>query len=134
MHEMKKLIGKTIEDVSMNPEHTMIGFRTVDGEKLLYYTEGDCCSSSWIEHTENVDQLHEATVTKIETVPMPETREEDGDFIQFYGVKIHVEKQGRPVPAFFFEFRNRSNGYYGGMLVECDVDQWKDMLLITKDL
>lgn len=110
--KMNRLIGKNVTKVFVAQDKKAIKFVTNDKDEVIARTDGDCCSNSYIQHIEFV-QLFPATVTDVEDVPMdslPETQY--GDLIQCYGCKIKTDKG-----VFFLEYRNESNGYYGGDLV-----------------
>ena len=111
---LKKLVGKTITEVWLDPsDQHYLKFVTDDGD-YVYYAEGDCCSECWFYQISGFDALLGHTVLECEDVEMGEisdgkTRQE---FDELYGVKIKTTG-GRAL----LEFRNSSNGYYGGNLV-----------------
>lgn len=115
----KALVGKKITSLKTNPEHTYLVFKTED-EQIGYYSDGDCCSSSWFENISGLECLLGHTVKEVLEREMPESYstksepDEDGyqydiDYIQLYGWTLVTDK-GR----FDIEMRNSSNGYYGG--------------------
>jgi hypothetical protein len=80
-------------------------FQFSDGTEQAYYAYGDCCSSSWFEHMSGTEALIGGTVSAIETANATMNGQElQMDFISF------STDRGRAV----LEFRNESNGYYGG--------------------
>lgn len=103
---MKELIGKTIHAVY--PDTDCIIFSTNDGG-YAYISEGDCCSHSWFSAIQGMEALIGATVNEVEEVNINSEWSDPGEFIQIYGIKITTNK-GRAM----VEFRNSSNGYYGG--------------------
>lgn len=108
---MRRLVGKTILWIDVDAPHTNISFMTSVG-RLGFAVEGGCCSVSWIEHLSGVDQLLEATVTRVESVDMPEAPDDGGETVtQVYGVRITTDRG-----VALLEFRNESNGYYGGAI------------------
>lgn len=112
---MQELVGQTIVSVEIDPSHCYLRFKTENRDILIYETEGDCCSSSWIEHVENADQLVGAKVEGVQNVDMSHKNEDNSDkyeCLQVYGVKILLKDR----PTFFLEYRNSSNGYYGGYI------------------
>lgn len=111
-NEFKDLIGETIKSVHVTADKTQLGFQCKSGENLLYEAEGDCCSSSWIEHVSGLFHLIGATVTGVIEREMPDQTEVNGDYIQYYGWTIQTTKG-----YFDIEMRNSSNGYYGGYIV-----------------
>ena len=122
---MKELIGKKILRIVRKGDY--LGFVTDAGD-FSYRTEGDCCSSSWFEHFEGIGNLIGHTVNAVENVEIdkvfPEqiiTRDgwthsaqvddhgEEHECLQLYGIKLATEHG-----TALIEFRNSSNGYYGG--------------------
>jgi len=117
---MKELIGKTINKIT-RPKgiDTLICFETSDGD-FVYQTEGDCCSTSWFEHFEGIHNLIGHEISSVEEIdigkvfligsygPVDEYGEEH-DCLQLYGIKLTTELGNSRI-----EFRNSSNGYYGG--------------------
>lgn len=118
---MKELIGKTIEKVELGNDTTLV-FTTSGGEKIAYYAEGDCCSSSWFSNITGIKNLLGQTVNEV--VEREEFSEEEQkkaeeeykknndyepDVLALYGFMLKTDKGTCDV-----EFRNESNGYYGG--------------------
>jgi hypothetical protein len=123
--ELQELVGLTITHVKVNEDKTAISFVYFNGEKS-YRAEGDCCSYSWIEHLSGIEQLIGATVTRIEDIALPEVEGVDGwDVVQSYGLKIHTNKGYA-----LLEYRNSSNGYYGGYLSPYESDQTLPLFVI----
>ena len=89
-------------------------FVLTDGE-LIVDVDADCCSYSWVEHIELPAGGFPATVASVSEIDMPEgaasTFHTDADVLAFYGCKIATDK-GEIV----IDYRNDSNGYYGGSL------------------
>lgn len=106
---------KTAE-VQNNKERLALTFE--DGSVQAFDAHGDCCSHSWIEHLESPWDIEGALITGIE--------ESDGvrdsldnvcvdgehyECLKFYRTIFHTTKGDIVV-----EYRNSSNGYYGGSL------------------
>lgn len=122
---MQQLVGKNIEKVLVDADRQhWIRFVT-DGGTFDYHVEGDCCSESWIWAVSGVKAQHwrpssgeKCQVMSIEEVPLPRFIQEmlakDGlgrqDEEQFYSFRINCS-WGTQMEI---EFRNSSNGYYGG--------------------
>jgi hypothetical protein len=111
-----ELVGKTIHSVALNEDNTEITFVT-DAEPVTLVARGDCCSQCWIESLDDPEALL-GTVTDVEEIEMPDlgnisTNNYPGDYsvdqVDYYGLKITTDK-GRCV----IDYRNDSNGYYGG--------------------
>lgn len=100
----------TYSDGSYKGEGTKLTFKTNVGD-YVYTAYSDCCSESWIESTDPMVELFGATVNRIE---QSETQSADGtrqeydkvDFVTLVTDKGHWK----------LEFRNSSNGYYGGSM------------------
>lgn len=116
-----KLVGMKVMSMSVE-EHgnsmTLMGEQ--NGEPVTYIgrTEADCCSSSWIEGVYEESSLIGHTITKVEDIDaeMPGGPEQPGgedsyEYFKYYGLAIYTEA-GR----FVIDYRNSSNGYYGGWI------------------
>lgn len=107
-----KLIGKKIKAVHLDDDKESISFETEDGESIVARCDGDCCSRTWIEHIEGMDYLIGATVANVEDIEMNrEPTDADYTYTQYYGCRITTDK-GHCI----IDYRNESNGYYGGSL------------------
>lgn len=108
---MNKLIGKKVTAVFLAEDGGAIKFDVDGGETIIARADGDCCSRSWIEYVETPENLL-GTVAAVEDLELGKPDEEkDGDVIQFYGCKISTERGSSTL-----DYRNASNGYYGGSL------------------
>ena len=116
---MKELIGKTILSYKLEDGGAKLTFTTDKGD-IVYETYGDCCSSSWFSDVVGVGNLIGETV--LEVVERQEWSEEETkkaeaqgeyDVLSLYGYLIKTERG-----ICDMEFRNDSNGYYGG---SCDL-------------
>ncbi len=104
------LLNKTILSVEIGEDGRRLTFLTHQGPVVLL-AQGDCCSSSWFESIDDRDALL-GTVQGVEHIPMSNLGDQPGhDVMAYYGLKITTEK-GRAV----IDYRNDSNGYYGGYL------------------
>lgn len=112
MGEQNPLIGKTITAIHLASDNKAMRFDVVEGEPIVARCDGDCCSDTWIEHVEGAADLVGEVVTVVENINMPQQPEEANyDIIAFYGCKIRSERTEMLV-----DYRNLSNGYYGGNL------------------
>lgn len=117
---LNHLVGATIVDVRIDSAKEKLTFVLKGEEVRTYYTDGDCCSQSWIEHVSGIEGARGAEVIAVEQVDVgeiahPQDRgEREYDCLKAYITKIKL--RGRP--DFEIEYRNNSNGFYGGSLKE----------------
>lgn len=108
------LVGKTITGVEIAADRRALRFVLADGE-VVVNVDADCCSYSWVEHVELPALGFPATVMSVDDIEMPEgaasTFHGDADVLRYYGCKI-ITDRGEMV----IDYRNDSNGYYGGSL------------------
>lgn len=94
-------------------------FSFQDGFTRSFEVEGDCCSHSWIEHLEMPGDISGATLLSVEdSAPITQDHDEHdetngGDCISVYNTSFKTDKG-----EIILEYRNSSNGYYGGYLVD----------------
>lgn len=107
------LDGKTITAVEMAEDKLAIRFMVEGGEPIVARCEADCCSSTWIEHVELPALGFPAKVASVGDLDLPGSVDDDPDHdcLQVYGLKITTDKGD-----FIIDYRNSSNGYYGGRL------------------
>ena len=115
---MKELFGKVISNIYLSDDSTEIVFRGQDelhqDKSWSYDAVGDCCSHSWIESIENPEHLIDSVIIGIEEKPETEdksTVDDDDECIRVYGYTLKTARGYTDI-----EFRNSSNGYYGGDL------------------
>ncbi len=119
----KEMVGRKLRSVELTNGRSDIEFLFQDGYKAKFAVEGDCCSHSWIEHLELPGDIDGATVLSVEdSAPVsqdhPEHDEENddgGDSISVYNTSFKTDRG-----EIILEFRNSSNGYYGGSLIAWD--------------
>lgn len=68
MSEEHILVGKKITAVFLAKDQQAIRFDIKDGEPIIARADGDCCSSTWIEHVEGVKRLVGGTVRSVEDI------------------------------------------------------------------
>jgi hypothetical protein len=113
------LIGKTLRDIQLAGDEQAIKFIMLDGTEIVAHCDGDCCSNTWVEDVTNPEFALGAEILSAEDIEMPEgwtaspTKHEDHyeEVMQYYGFKIATAKGVCTI-----EYRNSSNGYYGGNL------------------
>jgi hypothetical protein len=117
MSEIKEaLIGKRIKGFLIEPDGSYVTIEFDGHPAVRLQAYGDCCSTSWIESVDAPAALL-GTVRDVEEIDMPNLgnidgqRHKDVDQVSYYGLKITTDK-GRCV----IDYRNDSNGYYGGWL------------------
>jgi len=88
-----------------------ISFVLGNDEVVTFYTDGDCCSESWIEHFSDIKNVIDSKILEITETDMGELAHPDHECLSLYGVKFKTSKGYADL-----EFRNSSNGYYGGSL------------------
>lgn len=105
------IIGKTITALEVSDDKQALRFVLTDGECIVD-TDADCCSYTWIEHIELPALGFPALVINVEDIEMPDLGDMEGrDVVAYYGCKITTDR-GEIV----IDYRNDSNGYYGGSL------------------
>lgn len=122
------LEGTFIKEIWYHEDHDLLAFVTPE-ETFYYVCEGDCCSTSYVEHWDGIaafmpkdGQL--AKIIAVESISMDEVQakinEEDKEnedtiyhdnCISVYGLKF-ITTFGQST----LEYRNQSNGYYGGWM------------------
>ena len=113
---LNHLLGRNIVRVHMDQD--TLDFHTDTGQKLSYYVDGDCCSSSYFYDMHGVEKLLEnGPITEVGQIELNEPDDEDsrkGDCVRAYGYKLITESPKWGEQTTVFSFRNDSNGYYGG--------------------
>lgn len=109
-----KLIGKKIVDVKIAEDKLAMLFVCDNGEELVVRVDADCCSYTWIESVEMPALGFPFTVIACDDLDMNKEPLENEEYecLQFYGAKIITDKGDMVI-----DYRNDSNGYYGGDIV-----------------
>lgn len=108
------LVGKTILSITKEDGGNSITFEIESGQKIVADCYGDCCSITWVENIENPDAAIGSPVLVAEDISMPDSdHPEDSkrEVVAYYGFKIETLKG-----TCIIDYRNESNGYYGGNL------------------
>ncbi len=123
------MTGKEIASVALANNKERLEFRFADGTGRAFTVSGDCCSSSWIEHLEMPPDVVGATLLAVEDGGSVDATDNDtlnpvrppawdGDnnnreheCLQVYSTTFKTTRGD-----IVLEFRNSSNGYYGGSL------------------
>jgi len=125
------LLGHRVLGIEIDHnEQRYLRFHTDKGD-LCYYAWGECCSESWFYHVLGVDCLLDQQVTKCTVSIMGDIEDElvRQDYDKLYKITITTERGYCDI-----EFRNSSNGYYGGWVEQVE-DIPEDVLMtpITRD-
>lgn len=111
-----KLIGETVVSATISPDREKMTLKAASGKTFQLITDGDCCSSTWIEHIEGEEALL-GTITAVEDVDMPNLgniptyHKPEVEEVIYYGLRITTNK-GRVI----IDYRNSNNGFYGGVI------------------
>lgn len=105
----EEIIGKALKQLKIADDKEAI-LLVFEGSEVVVKCDADFCSHTWVEHIEMCELP--ANVLSVEDISMNKDAEEiDGDYIQYYGCKIKTTKG-----EIIIDYRNSSNGYYGGDL------------------
>lgn len=106
------LIGKTITGIKIAADKEAMLF-DFENDQLVVKVDGDCCSRSWIENIDLPALGFPAKVTAVRDLDLISRQDVDEiEEIKFYGFVIETDRGEINI-----EYRNSSNGYYGGNLV-----------------
>lgn len=108
------LLGKTLTAIYLAEDQKAVKFEINGEEPIVARADGDCCSRTWIENVENPEVLVGSPILTVENLDMPQTPRDEGDYDDVtvcYGLKITTAKG-----TCTLDYRNESNGYYGGDL------------------
>lgn len=104
------LVGKKLASIQISSDREALRFICEDGE-VIARCDADCCSHTWVEAIENSASLP-AVVVSVEDIDLNTDADDQAGELAFYGCKITTDR-GHIV----IDYRNESNGYYGGNLV-----------------
>jgi hypothetical protein len=97
----------------MTTDKKALRFVLSDGSDVVAQVDADCCSTTWIEHVSLPVGGFPATVLEAGDIEMPDLGTPDGfECVRYYGFKAVTDKGDLVI-----DYRNESNGYYGGDLV-----------------
>ena len=74
--------------------------------------DADCCSHTWVESIELPALGFPFVIGAIEDLELNADLDTQGGELEFYGAKIVTDKGDMII-----DYRNESNGYYGGSIV-----------------
>lgn len=109
------MVGKILKSVDLSADKARITFAFADGTTQAFGVSGDCCSNSWIEHMETPGDVDGAKVLAVEesdvVVDDSPAAVAEHEHLQVYQTFFRTDKG-----TITLEYRNSSNGYYGGSL------------------
>lgn len=146
MSVLNKLVGKRINGIFLNEDHTRVVFRTVEDERLGYYVHGDCCNTVYINHFQGADVVGEGNAFDLLRGALVLATEEK-EWVQIDDNEVDEDDQSWSdscvEDGFFtirtdrgyidFEVRNEHNGYYSGHLEEEEGEETLEGLVPLKD-
>lgn len=114
-------MDKPLHKVSLNDAKNMVTFYFQDGTVAEFGVEGDCCSHSWIEELTVPESVEGLIPVDVEDYCFGQEWLEPEEYTlrQSYKTVFRLSN-GESITL---EYRNDSNGYYGGFLVRANDDQ-----------
>ena len=110
-------VGKTIDNVFINQDLTAFKFIFADATEIFLNTDADCCSETWVEHINNFEYAVGATIEETKTTDLGYAIPTRQECDQLYSATIVCTRNEYPRRVELdIEFRNSSNGYYGGSI------------------
>lgn len=115
---MNELVNRIVESVWVNDDNTLMVFDCGEN-KLAYETQSDCCSETWFSSINGLDNLLGHRVISVLERPeignLPSERQEVDILYGYILTATHPEDDHMGnANGCEIEFRNASNGYYGG--------------------
>jgi hypothetical protein len=125
MSARQELIGVLVDSFSLDDDHegaTLKGTKDSVPIEFRLVVDADCCSNTWIESIIEESALVWHTIVSTEDLDLPGVAANGNDHtalgenfyedeMTFYGFAITTDR-GKCV----LDYRNSSNGYYGGSL------------------
>ena len=112
--DKESLLNRKILSVSKDIAGETFEIQFEDGV-VRFSVEGDCCSRSWIEHFEVPNDLSGSILLSVTENLMSSTNDENDNNLKVYETRFRTNKGD-----IVLEYRNSSNGYYGGYLEVID--------------
>ena len=111
MNKTNVLIGKIITGIKLASDREAICFVCLGGEQIVARCDADCCSYTWIETVELPARGFPCSVLTVVDIALNVDADDQGGELAFYGLKIVTD-----AGDIIIDYRNESNGYYGGSL------------------
>lgn len=110
-------IGHTIATVIHDKSKDTLTITDSQGTQFVYSVTGDCCSSSWIEHITIPSDIEGATILSLSAPSLPShDGTVDGAHENYEDLAIYHTAWQTTKGEIIAEYRNSSNGYYGGWM------------------
>jgi hypothetical protein len=110
MNTKNVLVGRVLTGVQIAEDKEALRFLT-DGGEVIARCDADCCSHTWVESVDLPARGFPALVPSVENIELNADKDTQDGELQFYGCKIATDKGD-----IIIDYRNESNGYYGGSL------------------
>lgn len=121
-----RLRGVVLRAVTTEGDGERVILTLADGTRRVYEAEGDCCSTSWVEHITVPPDIDGATVLRVSEAGYGvdatdaqraecKTHRKRLDVLRVYQTVLTTDRGDVVI-----EYRNSSNGYYGGSLMEVE--------------
>jgi hypothetical protein len=110
----EKILNRKIVEIHKSSDGEKFDIEFEDGIQH-FMVEGECCSRSWIEHMEFPSDIKGATLLSVHHSPITVTELAEYDILKVYETCFRTDKGD-----IILEYRNSSNGYYGGELIMLD--------------
>tara|TARA_R110000868_G_scaffold66014_3_gene196968 strand:- start:3348 stop:3761 length:414 start_codon:yes stop_codon:yes gene_type:complete len=125
-----KLKDKLFISAEINEDNTVIKLTEKSGDLYYLMATGDCCSETWMENVTGTKDLLNNEILEVKGTDLGEAPGTRQDYDQKYSFIIKTKKGN-----FEIEYRNSSNGYYGGSmdLAIFSNDKWDSYYKPTGD-
>ena len=122
-HKLADLVGEVIDGYELSNDRQQLILIRQDRSRtpIVLEVDADCCSYTWIESVDNPAALH-GKIVAVEGIGMPNLGDTPTahrtcvECVAYYGLKI-ITENGHCV----IDYRNDSNGYYGGDITIVDL-------------
>jgi len=133
IEDLKDFTGKVICGVFINPDKTAMRIEFSDGSAVHLECYADCCSETWIEHVTGARDIIGASIVAVEEKELGSGIPTRQECDEVYSTTIKTG--GNYGEWMAIEYRNSSNGYYGGSIDAsvAPAERPSDMRPITED-